>query len=87
MWSALVSVAWPAVREVLLQLGIYIGMSAMTTTLLTSMMSQSQGYYDSLPSQALAFCNLVGVPTGLGMISGAIATRITATAVKSFRIK
>jgi Protein of unknown function (DUF2523). len=83
----LIGMAWPIVRKVLVELGIsfitYEGVSAA----LDSLLSSAQASYQAGPSVVLAYLAIAGVPTGFGIIAGALSARVARFATKKFILK
>lgn len=80
-----VSLAAPAVRQVLVSLGIgmvtFVGLSAAVDALL----QQSASSINSLPTQAAQLFGLAGGFEAMSIIAGGITFRVSMIALKRFR--
>lgn len=85
--SLLVTVAWPMVKKALVALGIGISTYEGISTLLESLLSQAASYYSGMPSYVATVCAMGGVPTGLGILTGALTTRVSMFVTKRFILK
>jgi len=83
----LIAMAWPVAKEVLVQLGISFITYEGVSTLLDSLLSSAQSAYESGDSVLLAYLSIAGVPTGFGIISGALTARVARFATKKFILK
>lgn len=83
----LIAMAWPVAKQVLVQLGIsfitYEGVSAA----LESLLNAAQSSYQSGDATLLAYLSIAGVPTGFGIIAGALSARVARFATKKFVLK
>lgn len=82
----LIGIAGNLAARVFLALGIGIVSYAAVTTLLNSVISQLQGYYNSIPVTTLQLANLGGLGTFMSIITAAFITRASLMVVKKFRI-
>ena len=64
-------------KKVLASLGIDIISSSALTVSITSLVSQFDNNWNSIGGMALQIASLMGAPIGLGIIIGAIITRLS----------
>lgn len=84
--SFLMYIAGSLAARVMLALGISIVSYAALTTLVSSLISQMQTQYNSLPATTLQLANLGGMGHFLAMVSAAFVARVSLIALKKFRI-
>lgn len=85
--SLLSSLAWPLVRKVLIALGIGLATYGGISSLLDSLLAQAASYYSGMPSYIATVCAMGGIPTGLGILTGALTTRVSMMVTKRFILK
>jgi hypothetical protein len=84
--SFLIGIAGSLAARVLLALGISIVSFAALNSLYSSLISQMQSQYNSLPATTLQLANLGGMGHFLAMVSAAFIARLSLMALKKFRI-
>lgn len=84
--SWLVGLAAPAVRQVLLSLGVGLISYAAVSYAVSSLLSQAKSYFNGLPADLAGLVGLMGGGEILSIISGAIVARTALAAVKKFGI-
>jgi hypothetical protein len=77
MWSILAPIALPLVLRVLAGLGLGTLTYTGVDTVLSNFIDFSRSTMDTMPATMLAFASIAGVPKALGMICGAMTTRVT----------
>jgi cell division protein FtsX len=59
----------------------FVGVSAVVASLVTS----AQGYWSAMPAGVLQLATLSGIPTGLGMVFGALASLFAIRSAMGFK--
>lgn len=82
----LVSVAWPAARSILVQLGIgFVSYSAVSAGV-DEIISSANSVYSQGDSNILQFLAIAGIPTALGILAGAITARLAGQMSTKLRV-
>lgn len=84
--SWLVALAAPAVRQVLLSLGIGLVSYAALSSVLTDLLSQAKSYFSGMPSDLSGLVGLMGGGEILSIVAGGMIARTALAAVKKFGI-
>lgn len=82
----LVSLAGPAIRKILLSLGIGVASYAAVATALASALGAAQSAWGGFGGDSLAILQLSGIGEAMGIIAGAMTARLTLMAVKKLEI-
>lgn len=81
----LLSIVGSLAGRVLLSLGIGVVSYAALSTLATNVVSTSQANYAVIDSRVLQLINLGGIGEFLGIVSGALISKATLSAIKRLR--
>lgn len=84
--SWLVGLAAPAVRNVLLSLGIGMVSYAALSSAVSTLLSQAKNYFNGLPSHLAGLVGLMGGGEILSILAGAMVARTALAAVKKFGV-
>lgn len=80
----LLALAWPIARKVLVMLGIGWMSYEAITTLINNVIQHAQSNWGQMTGAALQICSVGGIPSVLGIITGALVARGTFIAVGRF---
>lgn len=78
----LVSLAAPAVRQILLSLGIGLVSYASLSSVVNTLLSNAKSYFNGLPSDLAALVGLMGGGEIMSILAGAMVARVSLASVK-----
>lgn len=85
--SFLISIVGSLATRVLLALGIGVVSYAAISTVINGMITQMQGYYNSMPAITLQLAGLGGAGDFFAMVGAAFTARVSIMAIKKLRLQ
>jgi hypothetical protein len=82
----LVSLAGPAIRKILLSLGIGVVSYAAISTALNASIGAAKSAFTGIGADTLSFLAMAGLPTAISVISGALIAKVGLNVVKKFEV-
>lgn len=82
----LVSLAGPAIRKIMLSLGLGVASYAAVTVALNSVLSNAKAAWGGLGGDALALVQIAGLNTAMSIVAGALIARVAMMALKKIEI-